>query len=140
MEVLRKANLEQDAVRFVATYVGPAPVVGSSIGLAVAGVAPLPEQLPDGAFVVISGSVSVPMAASVTDAGEVTRLDQQIVAWLGRVVRPSITVASICSGALLAARAGSAGRQSVHDAPRFDRRAEKAGAAGARRGEPTVRD
>src|ERR1019366_7137513 len=31
---------------------------------------------------------------------------QEIVAWLGRVGRPSITVASICSGALLAARAG----------------------------------
>jgi transcriptional regulator GlxA family with amidase domain len=106
MEVLRKANLEQDAVRFVATYVGPAPVVASSIGLAVVGVAPLPERLPDGAFVLISGSVSVPMAGNVADAGDVCWLEQEIVAWLGRVGRPSITVASICSGALLAARAG----------------------------------
>ena len=64
MEVLRKANFEQDAVRFVATYVGPAPSVGSSIGLSVAGVAPLPERLPDGAFVLISGSVSAPMAGT----------------------------------------------------------------------------
>ncbi len=106
MEVLRKANLEQQAVRFVATYVGPAPVVGSSIGLAVAGVAPLPERLPDGAFVLISGSVSVPMAGSAAEAGDVAELEQEIVAWLKRVVRPSVTVASICSGALCAARAG----------------------------------
>jgi transcriptional regulator GlxA family with amidase domain len=106
MEVLRKANLEQQAVRFVATYVGPAPVVGSSIGLTVAGVAPLPERLPDGAFVVISGSVSVPMAGSAAAPDDSGRLEQEIVAWLRRVVRPSVTVASICSGALLAARAG----------------------------------
>ena len=106
MEVLRKANLEQQAVRFVAVYVGPAPVVGSSIGLAVAGVRPLPERLPDGALVVISGSVSAPMAGSVADPGDVARLEQEIVGWLKRVVRPSVTVVSICSGALLAARAG----------------------------------
>jgi transcriptional regulator GlxA family with amidase domain len=106
MEVLRKANLEQDAVRFVASYVGPTPVVGSSIGLSVAGVAPLPERLPDGALAVISGSVSVPMAGGATNAEEVARLEREIVAWLKRVARPSVTIASICSGALLAARAG----------------------------------
>jgi transcriptional regulator GlxA family with amidase domain len=106
MEVLRKANLEQQAVRFVATDVGPAPVVGSSIGLSVAGVAPLPERLPDRALVLISGSVSIPMAASAAGAGDVSGLEREIVAWLKRAVRPSMTVASICSGALLAARAG----------------------------------
>jgi transcriptional regulator GlxA family with amidase domain len=106
MEVLRKADLEQDAVRFVANYIGPAPIVGSSIGLSVAGVAPLPDRLPDGALLLISGDVSVPMGGSVADAREVARLEQEIVAWLKRAVRPSITVASICSGALLAARAG----------------------------------
>jgi transcriptional regulator GlxA family with amidase domain len=106
MEVLRKANLEQQAVRFVASYVGPAPSVASYIGLLAAGIEQLPKRLPDGAFVLLSGSVSVPMAATSLAAGEVARLDQEIVAWLKRVVRPSIAVASICSGALLAARAG----------------------------------
>jgi transcriptional regulator GlxA family with amidase domain len=106
MEVLRKANLEQQAFRFVATYVGPAPVVGSSIGLSVAGVAPLPERLPDRALVLISGSVSMPMAASAAGVGDVAGFEREIVAWLKRAVRPSIIVASICSGALLAARAG----------------------------------
>jgi transcriptional regulator GlxA family with amidase domain len=106
MEVLRKANLEQQTVRFVANYVGPAPVVGSSIGLAVAGVSPLPERLPDGALVLISGSVAVPLAGRAADAGDLAAREREIVAWLTRVVRPSVTVASICSGALLAARAG----------------------------------
>jgi transcriptional regulator GlxA family with amidase domain len=105
MEVLRKANLEQQAVRFVPAYVGPAPIVGSSIGLAVSGVAPLPERLPDGVLVVIPGNVSAPLGANAADA-DVSRLEREIVAWLRRVARPSVTVASICSGALLAARAG----------------------------------
>ena len=90
MEVLRKANLEQQAVRFVATYVGPAPVVGSSIGLSVAGVAPLPERLPDGALVLISGSVSAPMAGA-PPAATTSPARAGIVAWLKRVVRPSMT-------------------------------------------------
>jgi transcriptional regulator GlxA family with amidase domain len=106
MEVLRKANLEQQAVRFVAAYVGPAPSVASSIGLSVVGVAPLPQRLPDGAFVLLSGSVSTPMAATTAAVGDVAALEEEIVAWLKRVVRPSVVVASICSGALLAARAG----------------------------------
>jgi transcriptional regulator GlxA family with amidase domain len=130
MEVLRKANLEQQSVRFVTTYVGPASVVGSSIGLSVAGIAPLPERLPDGAFVLLSGSVAVPMAASAAAVGDVAEtrrasVDRRRVNLLG----------SAAGGARRAA-----GRQGVHDAPRRDRRTEKAGAAGARRGEPAVRD
>ena len=31
MEVLRKANLEQDRLRFAVSYIGPAPSCGSSI-------------------------------------------------------------------------------------------------------------
>src|SRR5882757_11172669 len=58
IEVLRKANLIQDALRFAIAYIGPSPMVGSSIGLAVAGIDPLPERLPDGALVVISGSTT----------------------------------------------------------------------------------
>jgi transcriptional regulator GlxA family with amidase domain len=106
MEALRKANLEQDAVRFVAAYVGPAASVGSSIGLTVAGLAPLPERLPDGAFVMLAGDAAVPLAGTAGDGRDAAALEQEIVDWLKRVVRPSITVASICSGALLAARAG----------------------------------
>jgi transcriptional regulator GlxA family with amidase domain len=140
MEVLRKANLEQGAVRFVVTFVGPAPSVASSIGLSVAGIAPLPERLPDGAFVLLSGSVTAPMAATSAAAVDAAGLDREIVAWLQRVVRPSTTVASICSGALLAARAGLLDGKTCTTAPRLDRRTERARAAGARRRESAVRD
>lgn len=61
IEVLRKANLEQQAVRFSVTYIGPSATVGSSIGLSVTGVATLPERLPDRALVVIAGSADAPM-------------------------------------------------------------------------------
>ena len=37
LEVLRKANLEQAAVRFAVTYVGPNAMGDSSIGLGLAG-------------------------------------------------------------------------------------------------------
>ena len=46
------------------------------------------------------------MAATTAAVGDVAALEEEIVAWLKRVVRPSVVVASICSGALLAARAG----------------------------------
>ena len=42
----RKANLEQDAVRFEVRYVGPASEASSSIGLSVTGIEPLPDALP----------------------------------------------------------------------------------------------
>jgi transcriptional regulator GlxA family with amidase domain len=106
VEVLRKANLIQDALRFAIAYVGPSPTVGSSIGLAVTGIAPLPEHLPEGALVVISGStddlIGNPSAHRNADA----LIEAEIVAWLKRTIRPGIRLASICSGALLAARAG----------------------------------
>ncbi|AUW46391.1 GlxA family transcriptional regulator [Rhizobium leguminosarum] len=106
IEVLRKANLEQRAVRFTATYIGPSATVGSSIGLAVTGVAALPQRLPDNALVVIAGSADAPMANS-HPWDEQERADQAaIVAWLKRAIRPGIRLASICSGALLAAEAG----------------------------------
>lgn len=106
MEVLRKANLEQDAVRFLVHYVGPAEQITSSVGLAISDVKPLPKRLPDGAFVVISGAADVPMGDPVTDATADRRQEDAIVDWLRRTIRPGIFLLTICSGALLAARAG----------------------------------
>jgi transcriptional regulator GlxA family with amidase domain len=101
MEVLRKANLEQDALRFVVTYVGPGPAADSSIGLGVAGLLPLPERLPDGALVVVPGSADAPPGD-----GAAARQGEAIIAWLRGAVRPGIRLLSICAGALMAARAG----------------------------------
>jgi len=107
LEVLRAAQREQTAVEFEVRYVGPAPEVSTSIGLTVAGIEPLPERLPDGAMVIVSGMVEYAMTSGAdsarrrSDAG-----DGAIVSWLRETVRPGHKVVAICSGALLAGRAG----------------------------------
>lgn len=106
LEVLRKANLEQNKVRFDVRYIGPAPAAISSIGLSVAGVEPLPEALPDGALVIVSGAADVPLGSAETDRSADVVLEKDIVLWLRRAVRPGVRLVTICSGALLAARAG----------------------------------
>lgn len=105
MEVLRKANLEQDAVRFEVRYVGPAAEAASSIGLSVTGIEPLPGHLPDQALVAISGSADTPMGPAPDRKADAIQ-EAVIVDWLRRAIRPGIRLATICSGALLAARAG----------------------------------
>ena len=108
VEVLRGANRTQDAIRFEVRWIGPQPLVTSSIGLVLADIAPLPQVLPDEAMVLVSGNVSEvafaaePVASVATDAAD----EVLIVDWLRRTIRPRHTLISICSGALLAARAG----------------------------------
>lgn len=107
IEVLRKANLIQQAVRFDVRYVGPSANVTSSIGLDLSGIAPLPEQVPQDAMVVISGCTDDPMAVEgVPHVPRDDKAEAEIVAWLRDVIRPGIKLVSICSGALFAARAG----------------------------------
>ena len=110
LEVLRRANQVQSALRFEVHYVAPATEVHSSIGLALSGVEPLPEALPDEAWIVVAGDVEDVMSAdgppsalrAKADAAE----ERAIVAWLRTALRPGIRLVCICSGALLAARAG----------------------------------
>ncbi|NTI78669.1 GlxA family transcriptional regulator [Rhizobium rhizogenes] len=106
MEVLRRANLEQPAVQFSVAYIGPSADILSSTGLGLTGINPLPNDLPDGALVIVSGAVDVPLGATVDTRSTDAALEAEIVEWLRRTVRPGIRVATICSGALLAARAG----------------------------------
>ena len=106
IEVLRKTNLEQDIVRFDVIYVGPLPEINCSVGLSISGISPLPERLPDGALVVIAGSADIPLGAPKTSRRDDAVHEAAIVDWLQRAIRPGIRLASICSGALLAARAG----------------------------------
>lgn len=107
LEVLRVANREQQELQFEVHYVGPESSIVSSIGITVAKIEPLPKRLPDGAMVVLPGDVDylmVPGAeAGSTRDGEG---DAAVVKWLRAVVRPGHKVVSICSGALLAGRAG----------------------------------
>ncbi|MBX9876338.1 MAG: GlxA family transcriptional regulator, partial [Beijerinckiaceae bacterium] len=88
VEVLRKANLEQQAVRFVVSYVGPRATVASSIGLVLADIAPLPESLPEDALVVIAGSTDDPMEPHAASQGVDERDEAAIVTWLARAIRP----------------------------------------------------
>lgn len=106
VEVLRKANLVQAAVRFTVHFVAPAGQVASSIGLAMTGMAPLPANLPEAALVVVPGSADQPLGPAFTEAGEAARQRAEIVTWLAGQVRPEHRLVSICSGALLSARAG----------------------------------
>ena len=106
IEVLRKANLEQDRLRFVVTFVAPETTGGTSIGLDLANLRPLPEALPDGALVIVPGSADEPLGTPTRRPDADAAQERAIVEWLARNVRPGIRLVSICSGALLAARAG----------------------------------
>ena len=110
LEVLRKANQIQDAVSFEISHIGPSPRVSSSVGITLAEIEPLPDHLPDDAIVILSGNAGIePMsvAAGTGNRAARDRKDEaEIVAWLRRAVRPGHKLVSICSGALLAGRAG----------------------------------
>jgi len=105
IEVLRKTNIEQDALRFDVTYVSPVPDLTTSIGLPLSGLAPLPAPLPADALVVVAGSTEDVLGHAETGRGD-GEAENEIVAWLGRAVTPAHKLVCICSGALLAARAG----------------------------------
>ena len=106
LEVLRRANVEQELLRFQIFYVGSNPSVASSVGISLSNIAPFPSRLPDEAMIVVPGSADqVAFAKDISE--EAVGLDERaIVNWLGDHVRPGQTLITICSGALLAARAG----------------------------------
>ena len=101
VEVLRRANIEQDDVLFDYQFVAAQASQTTSVGLTLADLKPLPEHIPDGAYIILSGSVTPPDGAEDIEQ-ELGRL----ATWLKSTVRPGITLVTICSGAVLAARAG----------------------------------
>ena len=107
LEVLRMANRLQKALRFDAHYVGPSRSVASSIGITVTDIQSLPKALPDDAMIMIGGSVDPgTQLGAQRDIADDDADDAVIVSWLGSAVRPGHRLICICSGALLAARAG----------------------------------
>jgi transcriptional regulator GlxA family with amidase domain len=106
MEVLRRANVEQQALRFNVHYVGSNPCVLSSVGIPLGDIAVLPSALPDGAMIIVPGSADQIAFAEDVDHARARQDERVIVDWLKASVRPGHTVMTICSGALLAARAG----------------------------------
>ncbi len=105
VEVLRRANAEQEGLRYAVTHVGPRPSVQTSVGLVVDGLLPLPDLVPAGSLVIVSGSADEPLGPPVDRAAD-RRDEDAVVAWLARSVGPGVRLATVCSGALLAARAG----------------------------------
>lgn len=106
IEVVRRANTLQAELRFEVHHVAPRAKVMTSIGLVVSELAPLPASLPDDAMIMLGGNVTQLTLAGDPDAARDRDDEAAIVAWLGAVVQPGHTVITICSGALLAARAG----------------------------------
>jgi transcriptional regulator GlxA family with amidase domain len=110
LEVVRWANHVQEAVCFEVHYVGPSSTLQTSIGLTLTAIEPLPDNLPQEALVVLAGDVERVMMCggqaspgrSIEDAVD----EGTIVEWLRTVIRPGHKLISICSGALLAGRAG----------------------------------
>jgi transcriptional regulator GlxA family with amidase domain len=109
LEVVRWANHVQTAVQFEVHYVGPSSSLRTSIGLTLAAIDPLPDRLPRGALVVLAGDVEQVMPRGLTCPKESASDDadeEAIVEWLRAVIGPGHKLISICSGALLAGRAG----------------------------------
>jgi len=99
-EALTMANRYQREVRFELHYAGPLAQIESSIGLTLSGISTLPESPARNAMIVVSGAGGVPEAPGFQTARDA------IVEWLRRITRPAHRLVFICSGALLAARAG----------------------------------
>ncbi len=111
IEVLRRANREQKNVRFHVHYLGASSSVLTSIGLTVCNLEPLPATIPDGAMIVVAGDVDEVMTvgsrAAPRETAKKDKADERaIVDWLGKTVRPGHLLICICSGALMAAKAG----------------------------------
>lgn len=100
-EVLRRANVEQTEIRFDLHYVSSNLQQVSSVGLTLAGLEPLPDTVPDNAYIIVCGIIDTP-------DGTVDPLPEHmaISTWLRNIYRQGMGLITICSGALLAGRAG----------------------------------
>ncbi|SFE73922.1 helix-turn-helix domain-containing protein [Methylobacterium sp. 13MFTsu3.1M2] len=105
LEVLRIAGTVQDRVGFAVAYAAPRALTRCSIGLDLGGAGPLPETVADGTVVLLPGSATQVLGDGPAGAPD-ANAEAEIVAWLRGAVRPGHIVATVCEGALLAARAG----------------------------------
>lgn len=84
-------------------YIGPDAEITTSIGLKMTGISPLPDTLPEGSLLVLSGVTDSSNAFSTPQANKVRH-------WLMRlqpeIHRQNIQLMCVCSGALLAAKSG----------------------------------
>jgi transcriptional regulator GlxA family with amidase domain len=104
-EALRIANqvllAQGQPARFVLRFVGPGIETVSSVGLKLAGLAPLPDRLPEPSWVVLVGQPG----ATIPVQSEATRA---LLHWLRglRLQADRLELMTVCAGAVLAAHAG----------------------------------
>lgn len=105
-EALRLASLEivalqLDVAPFALRFAGTRSDSIGSVGIQLQALEPLPDGLPDGSWIVLVGRTSAAEAKSQASRRE-------LIAWLSRLApgRPGLRLVTVCSGALLAARAG----------------------------------
>jgi transcriptional regulator GlxA family with amidase domain len=109
-EAFRLANVHRERrglpPRFRLRFAGPVAAVQTSVGLALAGLEPLPQRLRAPTWVVMAGQPN-------THVNQVTPAIVAIAQWLSRTLHeplsapdPPHRLLAICSGSLLAARAG----------------------------------
>jgi len=104
-EALRVANQTLRALgqpeRFVTHFVSPTPESATSVGVALAGLAPLPDALPRPAWVVLVGLLGKTIDVSSPEA-------QALLHWLRglRLAAGQLELVTVCAGAVLAAHAG----------------------------------
>jgi len=106
LEVLRRANAEQRTLRFIVRYIGTNSRVTSSVGIPLTDIAVFPTHLPEDAIVVVPGSADRIDFGDDIPQSAIDRDEEAIVGWLKNTVAAGHTLIAICSGALLAARAG----------------------------------
>ena len=90
-----------EPARFELRFVGPLPAPKTSVGIGVAGVAPLPSSLPNPSWVVLVGMPGRQFDPLQAGAPETIR-------WLRGLTpgRDGMRLITVCAGALLAAHAG----------------------------------
>jgi transcriptional regulator GlxA family with amidase domain len=86
-------------------YVAPTRTLRTSIGLDVSGIEPLPRTISENAMVVIGGNADTLLDGSIAQPADAQH-EAKIVDWLRTAIHPGHRLITICSGALLAARAG----------------------------------
>ena len=109
VEVLRRANQLQADSYFDVRFIGPSASLRTSISLTVTGIEPLPDLLPQHAWLVLAGDVEEILCDEQSASGR-SRADiadeRAIIKWLRDTIQPAHKLICICSGALLAGRAG----------------------------------
>ncbi len=86
-------------------HCAPVARLPTSVGVDLAGLAPLPEALPPESLVLLAGNTNEAVDHALPEA-------RMVIDWLARAPRADTLLASVCSGALLLARAGRlAGRR-----------------------------